>query len=95
MNPLGLAPLNLYGDLFGIVPVWIWVVLGAALLIWGAVMYLRIFGGSAAGTVQDQRDRSSHWARSRADVEELIMTGPDSRRLPLGTLVTGTRKKAR
>ena len=55
-------------------------------------MYFRIFGGPAAGTVQDQRDRSSQWARSRADVEELVMTGPDSRRLPLGTLVTNHRK---
>ena len=57
-------------------------------------MYVRIFGGPAAGTVQDQRDRSSQWARSRADVGGLIMTGPDSRRLPLGTLVTGKNQES-
>lgn len=85
-------PLNVYADLFGLVPAVVWVVIGAALLIWGVVMYLRIFGGPAAGTVQEQRDNSSQWARSRADVEELLMTGPDSRRLPLGTLITPNRK---
>jgi len=73
-------------------PTVVWVVLGGALLIWVVVMYLRIFGGPAAGTVQEQRDRSSQWARSRADVEELLMTGPDSRRLPMGTLITTSRK---
>lgn len=87
-----MTPLNLYADLFGMIPTVVWVVLGGALLIWVVVMYLRIFGGPAAGTVQEQRDRSSQGARSRADVEELLMTGPDSRRLPMGTLITTSRK---
>lgn len=83
---------NIYGQIFGLVPGWLWVVLIVIILAVFTIMFLRMFSKPATGTTQQQRDRSGQWARA-ADVEDLILTGPDSRRLPLGTLAR-TRKKS-
>lgn len=86
---------SIYGELLGWIPGWVWigvVMLFVAVIVW---MWLRIRGSSGRrGTIQQQRDHSPQWARRR-DVAGLVIDGPDSRRLPLGELITYTRKQNR
>jgi hypothetical protein len=54
--------LNIYGDLLGWIPGWVWAGLVIGLVVSVAWMWLRIRGTSGRGTLQQQRDRSSQWA---------------------------------
>ncbi|GAA3605791.1 type IV secretory system conjugative DNA transfer family protein [Microlunatus ginsengisoli] len=83
--------LNIYGDLLGWIPWWVWIVLVVGLIVYAAWMWLRIRGTSGRGTLQQQRDRSSQWAGAR-DVFGLVIKQPDSRRLPLGELAVASRR---
>ncbi len=85
---------GIYGALLGWIPVWVWVLLVVGVLAWSVWMWLRIRATSGRGTIEQQRDRSAQWA-GRRDIADLIIDRPDSRRLPLGEIVTTNRKRKR
>src|SRR5690242_17636841 len=80
-----MTPENVYADLLGWIPWWVWVLLAGLLVVYGVWMWVRARGHAGRGSLQQQRDRSSQWAGPR-DVTGLVMQQPDSRRLPLGEL---------
>ena len=80
-----MTPENIYADLLGWIPWWVWVLLVGLLVVYGLWMWVRVRGHAGWGSLQQQRDRSSQWAGPR-DVFGLIIQQPDSRRLPLGEL---------
>ncbi|MFP5282342.1 MAG: type IV secretory system conjugative DNA transfer family protein, partial [Actinomycetes bacterium] len=82
---------NVYGDLLGWIPWWVWAGFVVLVLAYGGWIWIRV-RGYGRGTLQEQRDRSPQWA-GPADVASLVIRQPDSRRLPLGELPGGRRER--
>lgn len=83
-------PLNIYGDLLGWIPAWVWVVFIGAVICYGLLIWFRARAYGGRGSLQKQRDTSAQWAGSR-DVDGLGIARADSRRLPLGELTSLSR----